>query len=224
MNKIFFLLFFLLLIACSQNQTEKEKNFEEKIKSKNNTVLIETNAEKIEETKEIENEETEVNNSKNNQISSTEVASTEKKDSDSVEEKANSTKKTSISLKELPTFYFKTRKVTDATYYNPCKNKDGEYMFVLYLKDKDNIGTLNFHDGRQKYILPYEGISKDGDKYIFHTKPFAEFGNTPMNVRLLLVGEDLTVTFLNKETSKTIDKQTFVTEKGIQKYEANECE
>lgn len=93
----------------------------------------------------------------------------------------------------------------------------------MYIKDIDNSGSLNFHDGRKKHILPYEGISKDGDKYIFHTKPIAEFGNKPMNVQLVLVGEDLTVTFLNKKTSKTLDKQTFVTEKGIQKYEANEC-
>jgi hypothetical protein len=216
MNKIFLLSFFLLLIACSQNQTEKEKNSKEKIVPKNNTILIKTDEEKVEETKEIETEE---NNSKNNQSSSSEVASNEKKDINSVEEKANKTKKTSVSLKELPTFYFKTRKVT----YNPCKNKNGEYMFVLYVKDEDNVGTLSFHDGRQKYILPYEGISKDGDKYTFHTKPFAEFGNTPMNVQLVLVGDDLTVTFLNKKTNKTLDKQTFVTEKGIQKYEANEC-
>ncbi len=201
MKKVFLLSFLLPSIAFSQNQISTDK-----VELKNNNVQLKTIEGKLKK-------QPNLNSSTNIQLD------TEKKEVRSTEEKTNA----NGILKELPTFYYKTRKLSDATYYTPCKNQEGEYMFVLYVKDKDNTGTLDFHDGKQKHILPYDGVSKEGDKYIFNTKAIPEFGNKPMNVQLLLVGDDLTVTFLHKETGKTLDEQTFVTEEGTQKCKAEKC-
>jgi hypothetical protein len=224
MVKTVLLSLILILIACSQNKIDNEEISQDITEKENNSDIInDINDKKNEKTKEIENGETDLNSSQNSQISSSEITKLEKKENKANSEKGNSKNEKIISLKDIPNFYFKTREIADGKYYNPCKNKEGEYIFVLYIKDNENKGTLDFYDGRQKYILHYEAVTKFEDNYIFHTKPIAAFSNKPMNVQLHLVGEDLIVTFVNKETGSTLDKQTFVSENGIQKYKANDC-